>query len=343
MRLALLACCLVAHAADKHVAFTDPATAGPDFLVQGEYTGTLSNGAVIAAQVIASGNSKFEGVLYLGGLPGAGWDEKIRFHFKGEAQGDTTQFIGIHGERLMFENPLLQATLRNGEFRGQAEMFRNIADDTTFTMKKVHRQSPTLGAQPPPGAIVLFDGTNTNEWINGKLLDGGLLDVGTDSKRRFNSMQLHLEFRTPFMPTAPGMARGNSGVYIKRIWEVQIIDSFGWDEENRKFERLSDFAPSGGIHEMVKPRLNMSFPPLSWQTLDIDFIDVRFDQAGNKLSPAMLSVRLNGILVQDRFVLPPSTPAANPKKINERDPGPLYLQNHHNPVQFRNIWVLDKK
>jgi len=349
-RMLLLAFCLycglsglTVNAAEKHAAYIDPSEAGPDFVTQGEYVGTLTNGAVIATQVIAIGNSKFEGVLYPGGLPGAGWDEKITYHFKGESSAGAIRFAGIHGERLMFENPNFRGTIENGVFRGRAEMFRNVADDANFEMRKVERRSHTLGAKPPPGAIVLFDGTNVDEWVGGKLVDGNLLNVGTTSKRLFGSLQLHLEFRTPFMPTAQGMARGNSGVYLKKVWEVQIIDSFGWNDQNRKFERLSDTASCGGIHEMVKPRLNMSYPPLSWQTLDVEFRDARFDETGHKVSPAMMSVRLNGVLVQDRFVLPPMPPGGDVKKAKEREPGPLFIQDHHNPVRFRNIWVVETR
>lgn len=334
---------LTAPAAERHAAYTDPALAGPDFQVQGEYAGTLSNGTALAAQVIAVGNGQFEGVLYAGGLPGAGWDEKTLFHFKGETRAETTHFKGIHGERLMFENSLFHGTLRGDVFRGEAGMFRNAADNTAFEMRKVDRRSPTLGAKPPPGALVLFDGTSAGEWVNGRLVDSDLLDVGTESKRHFGSHQFHLEFRTPFMPTAKGMSRGNSGAYVNKVWEIQILDSFGWNEENRKFERLSDFGRCGGIHEMIQPRLNLSYPPLSWQTYDVDFTAARFDAAGERLAPAMITVRHNGILIHDRLVLPPVPPEGDVRASKEGQPGPLFLQNHGNPVRFRNIWVVEKK
>ncbi len=339
---ALTSSMAVSQAAEKHATYTDPEKAGRDFLVQGEYQGSLGNGKVIAAQVISLGNAKFEGILYGGGLPGAGWDEKTRFHFRGETRGDTTHCVGIHGERLMFENPNFHGTIQDEVFRGQAAMFRNVTEDASFEMKKVHRRSPTLGAKPPPGAIVLFDGTNVDEWVNGKLVDGNLLDVGTETKRKFKSLRLHLEFRTPFMPTARGMARGNSGAYVKKVWEIQVIDSFGWNTENRKFERLSGFGRSGGIQEMVKPRLNMCYPPLSWQTYDVEFTAARFDDAGNKISPAMMTVRLNGIAIHDKFVLPPVPPGRDAKMTQEGRSGPLFLQEHKNPVRFRNIWVVEK-
>jgi len=333
----------IAFAAEKHAAFNDPAAAGPDFLVQGEYHGTLANGAVIAAQVVALGNGKFDGVLYSGGLPGSGWDDVTRFHFKGETAGGETRITGIHGERLMFENADLQATIRDEVFRGRADMFRNLSADASFEMRKVHRRSPTLGAKPPPGAIVLFDGSSTGEWVEGQIVEGGLLDVGTETKRRFSSLRFHLEFRTPFMPTAEGMARGNSGVYINKAWEIQVLDSFGWNDSNRKFVRLADFGRCGGIHEMIGPRINMSFPPLLWQTYDVEFVAARFDRTGARVSPAIMTVRHNGVLIHDRVILPAAPPEANASDPKYREPGPLLLQKHGNPVRFRNIWAVEMR
>ena len=138
------------------------------------------------------------------------------------------------------------------------------------------------------------------------------------------------------------MQRGNSGLYVKREWEVQIIDSFGWHHENRKFERLSKFGRCAGIHEMVGPRINMSFPPLAWQTYDIDFAMAVFDAQGNKTAPATMSVRHNGVLVHDQFVLPAVSPGVDLSKSKERDTGPLHLQDHGNPVRFRNIWIVER-
>ena len=327
------------HANDGLPTFTDPHDAGPDFLIQGEYVGKVDGELDIAAQVIAGGDGKFEGVLYGGGLPGAGWDGITRFHFQGQRDGEVVRFDGRMGERLSLPNPNFHGTIEDGVLRGTALMFRHSVDEASFEMAQVHRRSPTEGAKPPPGAIVLFDGTNVDEWVDGSIVEDDLLDVGTTSRREFLGLRLHLEFRTPFMPTAQGMARGNSGVYIKREWEIQVLDSFGWNSENRKFERLSGFARCGGIHELIKPRVNMSFPPLSWQTYDVEYVAAHFDDQGNRTHPAMMTVRHNGVLIHDKFVLPTTPSGQGPSK--EHLPGPIYLQDHGNPVHYRNIWLTE--
>jgi len=334
-----LVCVSQLSAADRYPTFTDPAKAGQDFRIQGEYVGKIGNKLTIAAQVIALGKGKFDGVLYQGGLPGAGWDGKTKFFLRGETKGDVTQVTGIFGERLMFPNPNLRGTIENGVFRGTDESFSNVLDDVSFVMKKVIRKSSTLGDKPPAGSIVLFDGRHTGEWDNGRIVEGNLLDVGVESRRSFTDHFFHLEFRCPFMPTARGMHRGNSGVYVRKVWEIQIVDSFGWNAENRKYERLSIFAKCGGIHELIKPRVNMSLPPLLWQTYDVDYIAAKFGPNGKRISPAMMTVRHNGVLIHDRSVLPPAPPGA---KSQEGRPGPLFLQDHGNPVRFRNIWVMEK-
>ena len=323
------------------VAFTDPEKAGPDFQVQGEYVGTIGGVLPVGVQVIALGKHEFEGVFFTGGLPGAGWNEGTVFHIKGRTHEGETDFHGIHGDRLKFPHTNFRGSIRGGVFTGEAQTFRNRLEDVTFRLAKVRRSSPTLGRRPPKRAIVLFDGSSVEEWRNGRIVDDRLLDVNTKSRRDFGSVLIHLEFRCPFMPTARGMGRGNSGVYVKNEWEVQIVDSFGWHHENRKFERLSGFGRCGGIHEMVAPRINMSFPPLAWQTYDIEFTMARFDDSGKKIVPAMMTVLHNGVVIHDKYVLPRLPPEED--EWQERSKGPIYLQGHGSPVRYRNIWVVERE
>jgi len=327
---------------DKLAAFNSADAAGPDFAVQGEYVGTVGETYPVGIQVIALGNGLFEGIVHGGGLPGAGWDGKSRFYFKGKRDGETTRLEGVHGERLKFTNQNMQATIRDGQLSGRALMFLNRVTDPTLRCRRVLRTSPSLDARPPKGAVVLFDGSSTDAWINGKLVDERLLAEGTRTKRSFRNYRMHLEFRTPFMPTARGMQRGNSGVYLQDLWEIQVIDSFGWTTENRKFERLSHVGRCGGIHELVTPDTNMCLPPLSWQTFDIDHTAATVGEDHQQKTPAVLTIRHNGVLIHDRYILP-ATPASSSKLPHRNHlPGRLFLQQHGNPVRYRNIWILER-
>ncbi|MFN3188972.1 MAG: family 16 glycoside hydrolase [Aureliella sp.] len=198
-------------------------------------------------------------------------------------------------------------------------------------MERVQRQSPTLHQKAPPGAVVLFDGqreTMEKHWKSGKITDDGLLQQGVTSKDTFQDFKLHIEFRTPYKPFARGQKRGNSGVYYQGRYETQVLDSFGLEGKMNE---------TGGIYSIRDPDLNMCFPPLQWQTYDAEFTAAKFDKNGKKTANARLTVRLNGVLVQSDVELTHKTTAAPLKEGPE--PGPIFLQNHSNPVVFRNIWV----
>jgi hypothetical protein len=177
---------------------------------------------------------------------------------------------------------------------------------------------------------VLFDGTQADAFEKGKLTEGQLLAADCSSQRKFGDHVLHIEFRTPFCPLSRGQARGNSGVYLQSRYEVQVLDSFGLEGENNE---------CGGIYTLGKPLVNMCFPPLTWQTYDCEFTAARYDQQGNKVSPASVTIKHNGVVIQDHLELPKGTPGRHAE-----GPGPdaLYLQGHGNPVVYRNIWVVEK-
>ena len=158
----------------------------------------------------------------------------------------------------------------------------------------------------------------------------GLLMEGTNSIKKFGSHRLHIEFMTPYMPSARGQGRGNSGVYYQGRYETQVLDSFGLLGKNNE---------TGGVYSIKDPSTNMCFPPLVWQTYDTEFTAAKYDSEGKKVKNARLTTRLNGVVVQDDTELPNITTAAPVKEGPE--PGPLHLQNHGNPVRFRNIWIVE--
>jgi hypothetical protein len=300
--------------------FTDARAAGADFEVQGEYSGQIAcneQQKKIGVQVIALGDGKFRAVVFQGGLPGDGWKKGDgKDSADGKTEGGVTSFQGKDH----------QGRIKDGRL-----VVSDAAGKELGTLKKVERKSPTLGAKPPEGAVVLFDGTNTDNFAGGKMTPEGWLEVGTKTKREFGSCQLHIEFRTPFMPTASGQARGNSGVFLEECYEFQVLDSFGLEGKDNE---------CGGFYSIAEPKLNMCFPPLSWQTYDFDFTAPKFDADGKKTVNARLTLRHNGVVIFDDFEIPRHNPGGRP---SEAPTGPLMLQNHGNPVVYRNIWLVEKK
>lgn len=306
--------CPIAIAADPPAkVYTDPAHADGDFLIQGEYEGRIGKDARIGAQIIALGEGKFEGALYSKGLPGAGWD-RTKIVLRGGARDKVVQFEGTN----------LSGTIVDGRMTGKL-------DDAPFELKRIERESPTIGVRPPQGALVLFDGSSVDQWEGGRIQEEKYLAVGTRTKRAFRNYVLHLEFRIPYQPFDRGQGRGNSGLYLNDQYEFQILDSFGLAGENNE---------CGGYYSFAKPAVNMCLPPLSWQTFDVEFAMARFDEAGKKVRPATATVRLNGVLIHDKYEIPRSNGGGGLN--DETRPGGIFLQDHGNPVHFRNIWILEK-
>lgn len=304
-----------------HKAWTDPEVAlreDPDFAVQGEYTDGGKD-AKIGAQVVALGDGNFDAYLLGGGLPGAGWRRgDSRTLLRGVREGNVIRFAGDTAEP--------SAVIRDGK------MVLTGENGKTTELVRIERTSPTLGAEPPSGAVVLFDGTTADSWEKGKTENGHLLATGCTSKRMFADYRLHLEFRTPYMPTARGQQRGNSGIYHSGRWETQILDSFGLE---------GNAGECGGIYSVAKPDLNMCLPPLSWQTYDVEFTAAKFDASGTRTAWPRITVRLNGVIVHKDLELPKDfTPAAPITSALTNPEGPVFLQDHGNPVVFRNIWIV---
>lgn len=295
--------------------FTDAKEAGFDYAVQGEFKGNLvaDDNRVWGAQVIAMGNDQFRLVGYPDGLPGDGFvpGNEIR-----------TSDGARDGERLVFKDNEYTIIVKGDT------LTVSVDGKEGGQIKRVQRSSPTLGKVPPSGALVLFDGNGAEKFQGGKMTADKLLQSETASVEKFGDHQMHVEFRTPFKPLARGQARGNSGVYLQSRYEVQVLDSFGLSGEDNE---------CGGIYKIAKPRVNMCFPPLVWQTYDIDFTAAKYDDAGKKTSNARVTIKHNGVTIHDKLELKSGTPGRLPEGPT---PEPLYLQGHGNPVVYRNIWVV---
>ncbi|MCY2964034.1 MAG: DUF1080 domain-containing protein [Planctomycetota bacterium] len=310
-----LAATAIAFSQDRtQETYVDAAKAGADFGVQGEYQGAAGPASIGGLHVIAQGDGKFTGVLYAKGLPGAGWDGKTKLALTGETVDGVVKLTGTN----------FRGTIQGGVMKADL-------DGVALEYKKIERQSPTLGAPAPEGAIVLFDGKNVDAWQGGKLVEEGLLGVGTRTKRKFKDFTLHLEFRTPYMPFARGQARGNSGLYLNDQYEFQILDSFGLAGENNE---------CGGYYSFAKPKLNMCLPSLAWQTYDVDFTMARFDANGVKTRPAVATIRLNGVVIHENYEIPKFNGGGG--LADESQSGSIFVQDHGNPVHFRNIWIVER-
>jgi hypothetical protein len=291
-----------------------------DFAFQGEYLGTASKpgfGGRYGLQVATLGQGKFEAKLYEGGLPGSGASGQTAFLLQGERTGGSGLNLAGSGWTIkLADGKSAQVGLESG-----------TPDIALLT--KTDRSSSTLGAKPPANATILFDGSAPTLLKDAQVKDG-LLQVGTETTRNYRDFTLHAEFRTPYMPEARGQARANSGFYLQRRYEVQVLDSFGqWPQYNE----------AGSIYKTKPPDVNMSYPPLAWQTYDIDFTAPRFDACGNKLSHGVLTVKHNGVTIHNQVTLYNKTGGG---KQEGPEPQPILLQNHGNPVEFRNVWLVEK-
>lgn len=309
-----------------------------DFKYQGEYIGKVESlSQILGVQVVAKGSGQFSAGFLSGGLPGMGWDTFSRVEQTGSLQADGVRFQILNPSKeypasISVDGGTLSGKTPNGEL---------------FTLNKIIRRSPTLDSVPVPGsnAHILFDGKDLSAFEpgsaiidSGYLLPTGSAATGATTLRKLGDFTLHMEFREPFMPASSEQGRGNSGVYLQGRYELQILDSFGLNLMRNGAGPATQ--ECGAFYQLVKPSLNMSYPPLSWQTYDVEFTKAVFDTQGkNILDPAVVTVRLNGVIIHDhqkllsRTLLGDSVTSSN---------GPLRFQAHGDPVYYRNIWVVEK-
>jgi len=302
------------------LAMNDLSEVDADYPFQGEYAGALFTGSGssgwedLGLQVIAQGNGEFSGVLYRGGLPGRGWAHNASVALQGSRRNGALELLSS-GVRVEVESHHAIIWVNRQQLGG--------------FLPRVLRVSRTMHAQPPAGARVLFDGSDALQFVGGQITGDGLLMEGADTLDAFGNFTLHIEFRLPYMPHARGQARGNSGVYLQSRYEVQILDSFGLEGVANQ---------CGGLYRQRAPDVNMCLPPLTWQTYDIKLTSPRFLVDGSKLENGRVSVWHNGVLIHNDVELADKTGAGKPEGSL---PLPTRLQDHGDPVRFRNIWLVE--
>jgi hypothetical protein len=296
--------------------------------VQGYYEGTLKDAAgthKVEARVVAAGDMKLQILLR---QPAA--DGKVtKTTIDGKIEGDAATFAGKIGEAEFTGAYAADAVVLSGKAAG------------ALSLKRVVKTSPATGAKPPAGAVVLLDGKDNAEMLKNPLKDGteqpwqvaedgGVMipKGGMRSKQAFGgSFRMHVEFKCPLRPKERGQGRGNSGVFMPNGNEIQVLDSFGFPTYTG--------GGCGGIYKYQDPitfdEFNLTcFPPGQWQTYDVEYIVKQ--EGGKPVGKPVITVIHNGVKIHDRHELD------RPAK-----PGQFQFQDHGNPVQYRNIWVVEAK
>ncbi len=306
--------------------------------VQGIYEGTWKDSkgeCKIEARVVAMGKQTYK--VYV--REGIGLDAKAAAELDGKTDGEDVTFAGKGGE-----------TAWGGKYADGA--IAGKVGDGAFEMKRVERKSPTLGAKPPEGAIVILgfpaDPAKIDELVPRKDKDGnvdawkpfddGSVQVtrrGMDSKRAFDgNFKYHVEFMCPLMPDARGQGRGNSGVFLPTGDEIQVLDSYGMPTYLGggcgglyRYRDPDCMEVIESLKETKECKFTLaSLPPLSWQTYDVEYRVEKKD--GKAVGKPRVTVYHNGIKIHDNA------------ELNGTGARPFHYQDHGNPVRFRNIWVL---
>lgn len=196
-------------------------------------------------------------------------------------------------------------------------------------------------AAPPSDAIVLFDGSDASAWLNADkwtISDGNLVTGKGQitTKESFGDCQLHIEWSAPTPAKGSGQGRGNSGIFLMGRYEIQVLDSY----DNETYYD----GQAGAIYKQTPPMVNAMRPPGEWNTYDIFWTAPRFAEDGSLTSPAYITAVHNGVLILNHFALLGDTPYNRPPRYTAHPPtGPISLQDHGNPVRFRNMWVREIK
>jgi hypothetical protein len=333
----VILCIVYWIASGTGIGSTAIAAAPVESQVQGLYEGVATDAqgeTKIEARLVAQGSGSYN--VFIRPIDGKGNTNRAELTAK-----TTDETVTLTGKATGVE---WKGVYHDGAIEGSYDA------NGKFHLERVERKSPTLGKQPPQGAIVLLDGKDFSEMVqpSGAKWDLAKLKPGTDgsiqiprggmnSRRAFpGNLDMHVEFQIPFMPTAHGQGRGNSGVFLPNRDEIQVLDSFG--------EVTYTGGGCGGAYaykdpdcmEIVEGRKGnsecrfslASLPPLAWQTYDIEY------RVGTNGGKPRVTVYHNGTKIHDNAEL------HSPSNVGESPIGKLHFQDHGNPVRFRNIWVV---
>jgi hypothetical protein len=202
--------------------------------------------------------------------------------------------------------------------------------------------TPGKALAAPSDAIVLFDGSSLANWESAKggaagwtlsddamTVKAGAGDIRT--KQGFTDFQLHIEWRTPREVKGEGQERGNSGIFLQDRYELQVLDSYN----NRTYSN----GQAGSLYKQSIPLVNASLPPGEWQTYDVFYTAPKYNSNGQLQSKGRVTVLHNGVLIQHNVEIQGTTEYIGKPKIQAHGAAPLRLQDHGNPVSYRNIWI----
>ncbi len=207
------------------------------------------------------------------------------------------------------------------------------------------KMSPSLlGTTAPSDALVLFDGTATGQWVSSKdgqspapftVADGAMTVTpgkgDAQTKEVFGDFQLHIEWRSPEVVKGNGQGRGNSGIFLQGVYELQVLDSYN----NRTYSN----GQAGSIYKQTMPLVNASKGPGEWQVYDVFYTAPRFNKDGHPTTPAYVTVIHNGVVVQHHTQIQGTTPFVGQPTNSPHGKGPIKLQDHGDLVSFRNVWI----
>ena len=302
---------------------------------QGTYQADVATTFKATAKVVEQGRGYYRVVLQA--LPNKPDEEGLDVEIYGKESG-----LGdVQGKSVTLcgssQGQYWQGSITDGKLVAKSDYY-----GMAFELEKVVCKSPTEGLNPPKNAVVILPyepGTPpdlsawTGDW---EPLEDGSVRVAKgsalESKQEFGDVKLHLEFMLPDETSRFKQGRGNSGVFLHgeyNGYEVQVLESFG---------QVPSEGDCGAIYDVARPLVNASYPPLVWQTFDITFRAARFTEDGKVKELPRLTVIHNGVTIQKDVEIPkPTAWRKNPHK----EKGPLVLQNHGSPVQYRNIWLVE--